>query len=69
MRPDGTKQLHVYIPNELHDMLRRLSIQTGISATQIIVRYLEYLKSHHYKKRTPLDEQCDEVFKLERDDA
>ena len=59
---DTIKHLHMRIPSELHCMLMKMSIDTDISATNIIVKYLRYLQKKHYKERLPLDENSEENF-------
>lgn len=61
----GKKSLHVQVPADLHDVLGRLCIDTGLSATAIITQYLQYLQSKHYKKREVLNGQSNSDFKLD----
>lgn len=64
-KTQGKKSLHVQVPADLHDMLGRLCIDTGLSATAIITQYLQYLQSKHYRKREPINEKSDSDFKLD----
>ena len=61
----GKKSLHVQVPADLHDVLGKLCIDTGLSATAIITQYLQYLQAQHYKKREPLHEKSTADFKLD----
>ena len=63
-KSQGKKSVHVQVPVELHDLLSRLCIDTGLTATAIITQYLEYLQSIHYKKREPINEKSPTDFKL-----
>lgn len=64
-KSQGKKSLHVQVPADLHDVLGRLSIDTGLSATAIITQYLQYLQAQHYKKREPLHAKSTTDFKLD----
>lgn len=64
-KSQGKKSLHVQIPVDLHDVLARLSVDTGLSATAIVTQYLQYLQSKHYKKRDVLHEKSASDFSLD----
>ena len=59
------KRLNVEVSIDLHDMLKKLCVDTGLTATEIIVQYLEYLQKKHYKQRQVLDESSTTEFKLD----
>lgn len=61
----GKKSVHVQVRADLHDTLRRLCIDTGLSATEIVTQYLQYLHVQHYKKREPLNAKSHSDFKLD----
>jgi hypothetical protein len=47
----GSKTLIVRIPVDLHDMLKRLANEMNVTITYVIVNYLKYLKTKHYRDR------------------
>lgn len=64
-KKQGVKALYIRIPADLHEMLAKLAIDTGLSSQEIIVRYLKYLKKYHAKQRTPLDDEQKGDFTLD----
>jgi len=64
-RKQGKKALNVMIPADLHDMYAKLCIDLGITKTEGIVEYFQYLKKTYYKHRQVLDEKSDADFKLD----
>lgn len=64
-KSQGKKSIHVQVPAELHDVLGRLCIDTGLSATAIVTQYLQYLQSKHYKKREALNASSNTNFSLD----
>lgn len=65
----GMKSFTCWIPEELHWMLKKLSVETQTSATQIFTKYLRYLKNKHHKKRGLLDEDSKEKFDFTKQDS
>lgn len=61
----GKLKLNMNIPAELHIMLRKLAIEKRLTATAIIVQYLQYLQAQHYKQRDALNENSPKTFKLD----
>jgi hypothetical protein len=61
----GYKAVNVRIPEGLHTFLRKLTISSGLSATEIIRQYLEYLRKESYRNRVLLNADSKEGFKLE----
>lgn len=61
----GKKSINMDIPADLYDMLRKLCVDTGLTATSIVVQYLEYLQKQHYKRRQVLNEHSESDFKLD----
>lgn len=59
------KVLNVHIPSDLYDMYAKTCIDLQISKTEGIVRYFQYLKKTHHKKRRALDENTDSDFTLD----
>ena len=41
---DGVTTLHVRVAKSQHTMLKKLAIDTGLSVTDIISQYLDYLQ-------------------------
>lgn len=64
-KKQGVKALYIRIPADLHEMLAKLAIDTGLSSQEIIVRYLKYLKKFHAKKREPLNDKRKGDFSLD----
>lgn len=60
--PQGFKTLHIRIPIDLHEMLFIMSVKHDLSATEIVVKYLRYLKKKHHTQRIPLDENSPDGF-------
>ena len=58
--------LNVRVPPYLHQMLKKLAVDTGNSSSSIIVQYLLWLHKFHYKHREVLNENTPNVdFKLD----
>ncbi len=65
-KSQGKKSIHVLVPVELHDMLMKLCVDTGMTVTAIITQYLKHLKSKKTKNRIILDGQTnDPDFRLD----
>ena len=63
--PKGKMSLNMYVPADLHEMLKNLSLETGLSATSIVIQYLEFLQAQHPSKRKVLSEKSTTTFKLD----
>src|ERR1700733_3101283 len=46
------KIINVHVPAKLYDLLKMTASRSGLSITQIIVQYLEYLRGVHVYHRT-----------------
>lgn len=44
MKSEGEKVIHVRVKAILHDTLKRMCVETGMTQTQIISQYLTYLR-------------------------
>jgi hypothetical protein len=55
----------VQVEADLHYILKKLSDESGLSITQIIVQYIQYLRTVHFKKRKPLHANSNGDFKLD----
>lgn len=66
MVPKGKKVLNVHLPKELYEMYAKLCIDLGISKTDGIIQYMEYLNAQpwHKRKGTVLNEGKQSNFKL-----
>lgn len=61
----GKKTIHVQVPANLHLMVHKLACDEGISITEIIVRYLKYLRAKPYRERRLLDAKSAPDFTLD----
>lgn len=58
------KPLNIRLPADLHKVLFKLSVDSGLTVTAIITQYIQYLKTKHYKKREVLHENSSSDFKI-----
>lgn len=63
-KKQGMRALNIAVPADLHDMLKRLAIEEDLTATSIIIQYLQYLQKKHYSHRKVLNEQSDSDFEI-----
>jgi hypothetical protein len=56
MSKKGRTCLHIEIPKELHDMIRKTGIDHDITVTKIMINYLLFLKKSPSKLRRLVDE-------------
>ena len=61
---EGKQTLNVRVPVKLYMTLKRVSLNTGLSQTEIITQYLRYLDKKHYAQREPINEHSDQDFEL-----
>ena len=65
VKNQGKRALCLDIPIELYNMFAKLCIELGISKTEGVTRYFQYLQKRHHMQRKALDEQSDSDFKLD----
>lgn len=61
---EGVKALNIRIPAKLYDMYAKLCIDEGITKTEGIIRYFEYLAKMHNWNRRALNEQSKQNFSI-----
>lgn len=61
----GKRALYVDVPDELYIMFSKLCLEKGITRTEAIIQYLQYLKAKYYKHRELLHEHSRNDFELD----
>lgn len=61
----GKRALNLDIPIELYNMYAKLCIDLGITKTDGIIQYLQYLHAQYYKNRRALNEHSQSDFQLD----
>lgn len=65
MKKRGKRALNLDIPENLYNMFAKLCIDAGITKTEAIVRYINYLQQQRHGSRRLLDEDSKSNFKLD----
>lgn len=55
------KVVSLRIPVDLYDMLKKLAVDLGVTSTEVITQYLEYLQKTRYKHRVVLNENTEKT--------
>jgi hypothetical protein len=66
MKSEGFKVLTIRVPAKHHLMLKKLAADLGVTSTDIIANYLDWLSEQHWKKRTTINADSKEKFDVER---
>jgi hypothetical protein len=61
----GKKSLSLDIPVDLFNMYAKLCIDLGITKTEGITQYFQYLQAIYHRQRDILNEKSDASFKLD----
>lgn len=63
--PRGKKALNIDLPIELHDILKKVAIENGLTVTAVIVQYIQYLRQKRYNQRKALNGKSKANFTLD----
>lgn len=64
MKREGKKALNIDVPTRLYAMFAKLCIDMGVTKTEAITRYLEFLEAKYHRQRRFLDAESREEFNL-----
>lgn len=60
----GYHRLTIDIPLDYWIILKKVSVESGLTLTSIVIQYIKYLQGRQNKKRFILDEHKDSDFEL-----
>ncbi len=55
------KAVYMRLRIDLYDMLRKLAVDLGVTSTDVITQYLEFLQKSQYKHRLVLNENTEKT--------
>lgn len=65
MKSKGKRSLNLKFDVDLYDFFAKLCIDLGVTKTEAITQYFQYLKKLHNKKRRLLSENSEETFRVD----
>ncbi len=60
------KAVYMRLRIDLYDMLRKLAVDLGVTSTDVITQYLEFLQKSQYKHRLVLNENTEKTKQQKR---